>query len=54
MPKTIERTIEIDRSVNEVWGVLVDFVGLFGGTLDATGEGFEQMNQALKLRCESR
>jgi hypothetical protein len=28
-------------------------VGLFGGTLGATAEGFAQMNTALKLRCES-
>jgi hypothetical protein len=144
MPKTIERRIEIDRSVNEVWDVLIDFqshsewnpfirqisgdhqvgdklrvhiapdgkrgmkfspvvtdakapselawvgklgvhglfdgvhrfslkaidarrtmltqsetfsgllVGMFGRTLDATAEGFDQMNIALKLRCESR
>jgi len=144
MPKTIERTIEIDRSIDEVWEVLMDFqshpewnpfirhisgdpqvgeklkvhiaptgkrgmkfnpvvtaatapselawlgklgvrglfdgahrfslkavdkrhtlltqsetfsgslVGLFGGGLDATADGFDQMNRALKLRCENR
>lgn len=32
-------------------GVLV---GLFGGTLEATAESFEEMNGALKSRCESR
>jgi hypothetical protein len=143
MSKTIERTIEIDRSIDEVWKVLIDFqshpewdpfirhisgkaeigeklkvhiapsgkrgmkfhpvvtaakapselawegklgihglfdgahrfslmsvdqertrltqsetfsgvlVGLFGGTLNATGEGFAQLNDALKQRCES-
>jgi hypothetical protein len=143
MTKTVEQTIEIDRSVDEVWKVLVDFqshaewdpfirnisrkpqvgeklkvhitpmgkrgmkfnpvvtdatapselawkgklgirglfdgahrfsliavekqhtrltqsetfsgilVGLFGATLDATEEGFAQMNAALKQRCES-
>lgn len=144
MAKTIERTIEIDRSISEVWRVLVDFpshsewdpfirhisgvpeigeklkvhiapggkrgmrftpvvsaakapselawsgklgirglfdgvhrfslsavdrnrtrvtqsetfsgllVGLFGGILDSTAEGFDRMNDALKLRCEDR
>ena len=29
-------------------------VGLFGGGLDATAEGFDQMHRALKSRCESR
>jgi hypothetical protein len=28
--------------------------GLFGGVLTSTVEGFDQMNGALKLRCESR